>query len=223
MLNNEHDTDSGQSFRTDATGRPRDNEALMEHDPAATRVTEILQAARRGEASAVDKLLPLVYDELRSLAGVRSRRPGQSIQPTELVHEAYLKLVRTEDRHWESRRHFINAAGTAMRSILIDRARSRMAVKHGGAMERESPEILEKHAMEFDQSPEELLAIDGALDKLAHVDPRAAKVVTLRFFAGLGTTEIADALGVTDRTVRNDWNFARAWLKRELKSGNFSR
>ena len=184
--------------------------------PSGTRVTDILRLVRDGDGEAMDRLLPLVYDELRRLAGARARRPGQSIQPTELVHEAYLKLVRTEDRHWESRRHFINAAGTAMRSILIDRARSRMAAKNGGALEREPEDVLERQLIEFDQSPEELLAIDEALERLEQVDSRAAQVVTLRFFVGLGTNEIADALGVTDRTVRNDWSFARAWLRRSL-------
>ena len=185
-------------------------------DPAVTRVTEILHAVQRGESDALEKLLPLVYGELRKLAGARMRRPGQSIQPTELVHEAYLKLVRGKDRGWESRRHFINAAGTAMRSILIDRARTKMAERHGGGMERQSSDVLEQQVAEFEQSPEELVAIDDALSKLEQVDPRAAKVVTLRFFAGLSTNEIADALGVTDRTVRNDWSFAGAWLKRAM-------
>lgn len=185
---------------------------------ATPRVTEILRAARGGDASAMDQLLPLVYDELRRLANVRSRGPRQSLQPTELVHEAWLKLVRNEDRHWQSRRHFVNAAGTAMRSLLIDRARSRMAEKHGGELDRESAEVLEGQIAELEQSPEELLAIDAALDRLAEVDGRAAQVVTLRFFAGLSTHEIADALGVSDRTVRNDWGFARAWLRRALAS-----
>ena len=188
----------------------------MEENQQSGRVTEILRAARGGDPNAMDRLLPLVYEELRHLANVRTRGPQQSLQPTELVHEAWLKLVRNEDRHWESRRHFVNAAGTAMRTILIDRARTRSAEKHGGKLERETAEILEGQVAELEQSPEEILAIDSALTRLEGVDARAAQVVTLRFFAGLSTHEIADALGVSDRTVRNDWGFARAWLQRTL-------
>ncbi|MEM6794919.1 MAG: ECF-type sigma factor [Acidobacteriota bacterium] len=185
----------------------------------APRVTEILRAARAGDESAMDQLLPLVYGELRRLASVRSRGVGQSLQPTELVHETWLKLVRTEDRHWQTRRHFVNAAGTAMRNLLIDRARSRAAAKHGGDLDRAPAEVLEGQVAELEQSPEELLAINAALDRLAELDPRAAKVVTLQYFAGFSHHEIADALGVSDRTVRNDWGFARAWLRRNLASG----
>ena len=183
------------------------------------RVTEVLRAARAGDDSAMDQLLPLVYDELRRLANVRSRGMRHSLQPTELVHEAWMKLVRTEDRHWQSRRHFVNAAGTAMRNLLIDRARSRAAAKHGGELDRVPAEVLEGQVAELEQSPEELLAINAALDRLAEVDERAAQVVTLQFFAGFSTNETADALGVSDRTVRNDWGFARAWLRRALASG----
>ncbi|MEM6454920.1 MAG: ECF-type sigma factor [Acidobacteriota bacterium] len=183
-------------------------------------MTEILNAARAGDDAAMDQLLPLVYDELRRLANVRARGARQSLQPTELVHEAWLKLVRTEDRHWQSRRHFVNAAGTAMRNLLIDRARSRAAAKHGGDLDRAPAEVLDGQVIELAQSPEELLAINAALDRLAAVDARAAQVVTLRFFAGFSTHEIADALGVSDRTVRNDWGFARAWLRRALASSS---
>ncbi|MEM7586293.1 MAG: ECF-type sigma factor [Acidobacteriota bacterium] len=185
---------------------------------ATPRVTEILRAARAGDASAMDQLLPLVYDELRRLANVRSRSLRQSFQPTELVHEAWMKLVRNEDRNWQSRRHFVNAAGTAIRNLLIDRARSRAAEKHGGELDRVTSQVLEGQVAELEQSPEELLALNAALDRLAEVDERAAQVVTLRYFAGFSTNEIADALGVTDRTVRNDWGFARAWLRRRLDS-----
>lgn len=186
---------------------------------APHRVTDLLDAARAGDDSAMGRLLPLVYQELKSLANARSRGRRQSLQPTELVHEAWLKLVRNDDCHWESRRHFVNAAGTTMRSILIDRARARAAEKHGGGLRREAAEILEGEAVDVDRSPEELLAIDAALDQLEKVDPRAARVVTLRFFTGLGTAEIADALGVSDRTVRKDWVFARSWLRRNLGLG----
>ena len=185
---------------------------------APPRVTEILRDARAGDTSAMDKLLPLVYEELRRLANVRSRGLRQSIQPTELVHEAWLKLVRNEDRHWQSRRHFVNAAGTAMRNLLIDRARSRSAEKNGGELDRVSAGALEGQFAELEHSPEELLAINAALDRLTEVDARAAQVVTLQYFAGFTSHEIADALGVSDRTVRNDWGFARAWLRRNLAS-----
>ena len=191
-------------------------------DSAAHRITEILDAARGGDETALDRLLPLVYDELRRLAQVRTRGPRQSLQPTELVHEAWMKLVRSEDRHWQSRRHFVNAAGVAMRNILIDRARARLAQKHGGGLDREPAEVLEGQAIEIEHSPEELLALDAALSQLEAVDERSARVVTLRFFAGLSSGEIADALGVSDRTVRKDWGFARAWLERSLGAGNES-
>ena len=166
---------------------------------ATPRVTEILRAARDGDDSAMDQLLPLVYEELRRLANVRSRGLRHSLQPTELVHEAWMKLVRNEDRHWQSRRHFVNAAGTAMRNLLIDRARAQATAKHGGDLDRAPAEVLEGQIVELEQSPEELLAINAALDRLAEVDARAAQVVTLQFFACFRTNEIADALAALVR------------------------
>ena len=180
------------------------------------RISEILSLIALGDEGAANELLPLVYEELRTLARVRLRTlgRGQSLQPTDLVHEVYLKLVRTEDRVWENRRHFISAAGTAMRSILVDRLRRQATQKHGAGLQRETADEL---IVALGHDPEQTLAVDQALTRLEQVDPRAAKVVTLRFFLGLSEPEIADALGLTDRTIRRDWVFARAWLSRILQ------
>ena len=174
-------------------------------------MTRILSQVADGDDSAVDRLLEAVYAELRSLAASRLRPlgPGQTLRPTDLVHEAYLKLVHAPARGWESRAHFINAAGTAMRSILTDRARAIATTKRGGDREREP---LHPDLVFTDRDPTEILAIDEALGELAETDERAARVVTLRVFLGLPETEIAGVLGVTDRTVQRDWKFAKAWL-----------
>ncbi|MEM8885626.1 MAG: sigma-70 family RNA polymerase sigma factor [Planctomycetota bacterium] len=174
-------------------------------------VTQILSLAASGDAAAQDQLFPLVYDGLRKLAGYRLQgaAPGQSLQPTDLVHEAYVKLVAVEGRSYENRRHFMDTAGKAMRSILVDRARARMTEKRGGGRKRE-PLHEDSGAERMD--PAQLLEIDDALTSLAEIDARAAKVVELRFFVGLAECEIAEVLGITDRTVRRDWTFARAWL-----------
>lgn len=180
-------------------------------------VTQILQAASGGDADAVNRLLTLVYEELRGLAHARlaGLAPGQSLRPTELVHEAYMKLVGADDRTWENRRHFINAAGTAMRSILVDRARARMAIKRGGDRQREP---LHDDAAVFNRDPAEVLAMNEALEAFAKEDARAAQVVSLRVFLGMAETEIADVLGVTDRTVQRDWKYAKAWLAVRMSS-----
>ena len=173
--------------------------------------------AQSANPAGTDHLISLVYNELRSLAVYRLRTlgPGASIQPTELLNEVYLKLGKDPSRSWEGKSHFIGAAAMAMRSILVDRARRATARKRSGAQERVA---LEEVDITIDRSPEEVLGIDEALTKLESVDSRSATVVTMRFYLGLGFSEIAISLGVTERTVERDWAFARRWLAQELRS-----
>lgn len=174
-------------------------------------VTKILNAIERGDAKATDELLPLVYGELRLLAAQRlsGEAPGQTLQATALVHEAYIRLVGTDARGWESRAHFFAAAAEAMRRVVIDRARRRRADRRGGGWRRVALETIDAPAQ---ANEDVLLRVHGALEALALEDARAAELVKLRFFAGLGVEEAALALGVTDRTARRYWRFARAWL-----------
>ena len=177
-----------------------------------SEVSRILSAAEAGEPGAAAQLLPLVYDELRKLAAARlaQEAPGQTLQPTALVHEAYLRLVRAEDAaRWENRGHFFAAAAEAMRRILIEAARRKQGPEHGGRHRRR--ELDPEHPADPDRS-EALLALDEALDQLAAVQPRAAEVVKLRYFAGLTVAEAAEALGISSRTADADWAYARAWL-----------
>jgi RNA polymerase sigma factor (TIGR02999 family) len=179
-------------------------------------VTRLLDAAQQGDPGAAENLLPLVYDELRRLAAhkMAHEAAGHTLQPTALVHEAWLRLVRAEDQTWENRTHFFAAAAEAMRRILIDHARSKQAAKHGGGWERISSDEIDLPATATEPM---LLRIDEALGRLAREDARAAELVRLRFFAGMSVEEAALALGVTDRTARRDWRFARAWLYDELR------
>jgi len=180
-------------------------------------VTRILEAAQRNEPSALNELLPLVYGELRRLAAHKMAReaPGHTLQPTALVHEAWLRLVTPEQQaQFENRAHFFGAAAEAMRWILVDRAREKKALKRGGDWERvelESVEVLSP------MPDEELLALDEALDRLATVDTRAAEMVKLCFFVGLTQEEAARELGVSLATAERIWAFARAWLLREVR------
>jgi RNA polymerase sigma factor (TIGR02999 family) len=180
-------------------------------------VTQILHAIAEGDPSAASQLLPLVYDELRRLAGHRLARqsPGQTLQPTALVHEAYLRLVGdAQESDWESRGHFFAAAAEAMRRILVENARRKGRRKRGGGLTR-----LDFGAAEQVTVPEvreDLLALDEALTKLAVTDPQAAQLVQLRYFAGLSIPEAAKGLGVAPRTADRLWAFARAWLLREI-------
>ena len=178
-------------------------------------VTRIIAAMGQGDKSASADLLPLVYAELRQLAARRLAReaPGQTIQATELVHEAYLRLVGTELQTWEGRRHYFAAAAEAMRRILIDRARRKQRLKHGGRWERVNVMEVELPAV---VPSEDLLAIDEALENLAAVDAQAAELVKLRYFAGLTQAQIAAAFGVSRRTADNIWAFAKAWMYRAL-------
>jgi RNA polymerase sigma factor (TIGR02999 family) len=175
-------------------------------------VTRLLDAAAAGDPHAAADLLPLVYDELRTLAAARmaAEAPGQTLQPTALVHEAYLRLVGPADeRWWDGRGHFFAAAAEAMRRILVESARRKRGPAHGGHLARH--DLDPEHTAAPDRS-DHLLALDEALDRLAAVEPRAAEVVKLRYFAGLTVAEVAAALGISPRTADADWAYARAWL-----------
>lgn len=172
----------------------------------------------RADPRAAEQILALVYDELRKLAAQRLKRekPGQTLDATSLVHEAYLKLVGSDrDKPWDGRGHFFAAAAEAMRRILIDRARDRLRLKRGGgAAHRQRIDL--KALVTDDASPDELIDLDEALIRLSSVDARAANLVKLRLFAGLSLDEAATALGVVRRTAQRDWTFARAWLFEQL-------
>jgi RNA polymerase sigma factor (TIGR02999 family) len=179
-------------------------------------VTQILGAIERGEPHAAEELVPLVYDELRRLAAARMacEAPGQTLQATALVHEAYLRLVGSPTQHWAGRRHFFAAAAEAMRRILIESARRKKRLVHGGHLERvEFEEANVPNAMPTD----DLLALDDALDGLARVDPQAAQLIKLRFFVGMTHAQAAEVLGVSRWTADQDWAFGRAWLFREIQ------
>jgi RNA polymerase sigma factor (TIGR02999 family) len=181
-----------------------------------TDVTRILDAIEQGDPQAASQLLPLVYNELRKLAARKLAReaPGQTLQATALVHEAYLRLVGGgEAQHWDSRRHFFAAAAEAMRRILIDNARRKQAKRHGGGWQRQ--ELLEAE-LAIDSTGDDLFAVDEALSRLATHEPEIAKLVELRFFAGLTLEEAARSLGLSPRTAYRYWAYARAWLRREL-------
>jgi RNA polymerase sigma factor (TIGR02999 family) len=175
-------------------------------------ITAILQAIEDGDPHAAERLLPLVYDELRRLAAVNLARekPGQTLQPTALVHEAYLRLVAgAKAQRWDSHRHFFAAAAEAMRRILIDRARDRRRLKRGGGWRRLHLDDLD---LATEQCPDDLLALDEALAKLAREDAVAAELVKLRLFTGLTLGETAETLGLARRTADRYWAFARSWL-----------
>ena len=173
-------------------------------------VTQILSAINQGDRQAAGRLLPLVYDELRQLAAHRlaAEAPGQTLQPTALVHEAYLRLV--GGQQFDGRGHFYAAAAEAMRRILVDNARRKQAVKHGGERQRVELDGLD---VAVRPPPDEIIALDEALTRLAAVDPEAAQVVQLHFFAGLSIEQAAEALGVSRATAYRHWSFARAWLR----------
>ena len=179
-------------------------------------VTVILNAVRQGDPKAAEELLPLVYKELRRLAAWRlaNERPGQTLQATALVHEAYLRLIGPGDPGWQGRRHFFGAAAEAMRRILVENARRKQRLKHGGQLERVDLEAVDIPSPLPD---DELLAMHEALDRLAETDPRAAELVKLCFFVGLTQQQASEELGVSIATVERTWAFARAWLFREIK------
>jgi RNA polymerase sigma factor (TIGR02999 family) len=187
-------------------------------DDASPGVTQLLEQIRRGEAGASERLLPLVYDELRRLARARmaAERPGHTLQPTALVHEAYLRLIGSGDVSWDSRGHFFGAAAEAMRRILIERARRARRIKRGGDLRRVE---LDDQVPEAGPRVDEVLAVDEALARLEALDAQMAAVVKLRYFAGLTIDEVAQALGTSTRTVNRLWTGARAWLRREIPAG----
>lgn len=179
-------------------------------------VTRILTAIEDGHPTAAENLLPLVYDELRRLAAAKlsNEKPGQTIQPTVLVHEAWLRLVGADANiHWNGRGHFFAAAARAMQRILVESARHKRRLKSGGQYKRVP---LSEGAVFVQGSPVDVLAIDEALQKLDQQDHRKAELVRLRFFAGLTLSEAARALGISDATADNDWAYAKAWLRLEL-------
>jgi RNA polymerase sigma factor (TIGR02999 family) len=188
-----------------------------------SEVTRILSAIEQGDPRAAEQLLPLVYDELRKLAAQKMAQesPDQTLQATALVHEAYLRLVDADQvSRWDSRGHFFAAAAEAMRRILIDNARHKQALRHGGGWQRH--ELLEAE-LAIDSTGGELFAVDAALSQLATREPVIARLVELRFFAGLTLTEAAACLGISERKGYRHWAYARAWLRRELdRSGEGS-
>jgi RNA polymerase sigma factor (TIGR02999 family) len=182
-------------------------------------VTRILNDIDQGDAGAADKLLPLVYEELRKLAAhkMANEAPGQTLQPTALVHEAWLRLTDDEYKQWDGRAHFFGAAAEAMRRILVDNARRKKAVRHGGGQQRVDVNDIElAGALEDDQ----LLALNDALDRLAARDQPKAELVKLRYFSGMTIEEAARVLDVSEPTAKRWWTYARAWLFSEIQAGN---
>ena len=182
-------------------------------------VTQILSRIESGDPAAAEQLMPLVYDELRKLAAARlaHERPGQTLQATALVHDAYLRLIGPADRdpqHWNDRGHFFAAAAEAMRRLLVERARRKKSVRHGGGRQRID---LEKQLCISADGDDAVLAINDALERLRAEEPEAAQVVTLRYFAGLTIKEVAAAMNVSVRTVNRHWTYARTWLYHELE------
>lgn len=180
-----------------------------------SEVTRLLSEMAGGDPEAMDRLLPLVYDQLRDLARreMQKEREGHTLAATAVVHEAYLRLAELDEISWEGRAHFFGAAAVAMRRVLISYARSRNAKKRGsGAV----PVSLDDVVVAARERPEQVLALDEALTRLAELNPRQARVVECRFFAGMSIDETAEAVGISNATVRRDWTMARAWLNREL-------
>jgi RNA polymerase sigma factor (TIGR02999 family) len=180
--------------------------------------TQLLSRAADGDDKAISQLMPLVYDELRRLAAsyLRRERPGQTLQATALVHEAYVRLISEKAHNWRNRTHFLAIAALSMRQILVQRARSRRAAKRGGDPARVTLDEQVLPAAGHGVDEIDLVALDAALDRLASLNERQAKIVELRYFGGLGVEEAAEALGISPATVKRDWTLARAWLKREL-------
>jgi RNA polymerase sigma factor (TIGR02999 family) len=189
------------------------------YSSSVSDVTRILDRVQQGEEKAAEELLPLVYEELRKLAAHRMAQegPGQTLQPTALVHEVWLRLVGSQDRHWNGRGHFFAAAAEAMRRILIEAARRKQRRRHGGGLRRE--ELRESHLV-LERPSEEMLAVNEALEKLAREDGLAADLVKLRYFVGMTLPESAEALGISPRTADRLWGYARSWLRLEIEGGD---
>jgi RNA polymerase sigma factor (TIGR02999 family) len=181
-------------------------------------VTKILSQIEAGDSSAAEDLLPLVYGELRKLAAVKmaQEKPGQTLQATALVHEAFLRLVGEQARHWDSRGHFFAAAAESIRRILIEKARRKGRVRHGGGMNRRD---LDQAASVAEDTGHELLALNEALTRFAALEPAKAELVKLRYFAGLSIDQAAEVLGISRSTAKRYWVYARAWLLAELHDG----
>ena len=188
---------------------------------SSTKLEDLIKAAKKGDHVTAEQLIPLVYDELRSLAGAMLRRlpPGQTLQATSLVHEAYAKLVRRCDPGWDGRAHFFAAAAQAMREIIVDHARRKGATKRGG--DRRRLDLLDD-VITFDAPTDDILALHEAISRLETEDRRKSQIVLLRFFSGLSMEQIAEQLGVSRATVAREWRFTRAWLGRELERAGTS-
>lgn len=195
------------------------SDAPSPESSAPGEITVLLQRADAGDLQAADKILPLVYGELRKLAAAKMAREStaHTLQPTALVHEAWLRLGGAAQPDWKNRAHFFSAAAEAMRRILIENARRRHAVRHGGGLEKISANATGFDVAAPQMADEELLLLHEALDALAAQDPRKAELVKLQHFIGLGVEESAAVLGITDRTARRDWVFARTWLFNEIQ------
>ncbi len=183
-------------------------------------VTRILSAIEQGDGQAAEELLPLVYDELRKLAAARlvHEKPGQTLQATALVHEAYIRLVdQSAPQQWDNSRHFFSAAAESMRRILVERARQKQSLKRGGDHKRVELEAAEPVVLPI--ACDDILGLEDALQKLEQKDARKAELVKLRFFAGLTTAQAAQALGVSTTTAENDWTYARSWLQLKMAGG----
>jgi RNA polymerase sigma factor (TIGR02999 family) len=181
-------------------------------------VTRILNAAQAGDARAAEELLPVVYDELRRLAGFKmtNESKNHTLQPTALVHEAWLRLVGSNQQAWQNRGHFFAAAAEAMRRILVEHARRKQSQKRGSGVEHEE---LNESSIALAVPPDELLAVHEALDQLAAEDPQAAELVKLRYFVGMTMEEAASALGLATRSAERIWTYARTWLHRCIRAG----
>ena len=187
--------------------------------PPPKEVTQLLLDWNNGDKAALDKLVPLVYKEMKRLAAhyMRRERPGQTIQTTALVNEAYIRLVDYKRMRWQDRSHFFAVAAQVMRRILVERARSRHQAKRGGGAQKVS---LDETAMLSDERSEELLALDDALMRLEALDPRKSRIIELRFFGGLNIEETAEVIGLSPTTIQREWRSARAWLYRVISGGS---
>ncbi len=182
-------------------------------------VSQILASVVNGDQNAADELLPMVYTELRRLAESRMAKanPGNTLQPTALVHEAYMRLIGSVDPGWNGRRHFFGAAAQAMRDILVEQARRKARIKHGGDRKRVDVDTAE---LEGGPRPEDVIAVHEALELFEKEDPRCAEIVRLRYFAGLSEKDIASGLDLSERTIRREWRYARSWLQRALSESS---
>jgi RNA polymerase sigma-70 factor, ECF subfamily len=195
----------------------REESAMSSSEPS--EITQLLHRLEAGDRSGVDRLFSAVYQELRNMAAKCFQREakGNTLQPTALVHEAYMKLVDQKAVDWQGRTHFFAVAAQAMRRILVDHARQRGAAKRGGGQKRLQ---LDDQLVSGFQPNDDILAVDEALSKLAQLDPRQAELVELRFFGGLSVDEAADALGISKRAAEREWTMVRAWLRRELSESD---